>query len=111
MSTGFVKDTSSLYPWITKGPGEDLDYGIDWADPRDNWLGLEATIVTSTWSIYPSAASPSMQKHGEAIIGGKVTKVWLNLGNLGTKYLVTNQVVASDGRTGQRTFEVRIAQR
>jgi hypothetical protein len=109
MPTGFVKDSSSVLYWIQKGPGEDLNYSINWKKTGDDWLGA-ATIQTSTWSIAPNGALPALQKHGESINGG-YTICWLNGGVLGTTYIVTNTLVASDGRTASRSFEVRIIKR
>lgn len=110
MSTGFVRDSSSQYPWILKGPDEDLNYAIAWADPKDNWLGA-ATITKSDWFVVPMADVPSLQKHGEAVNGGNTPIVWLSGGVVGAKYLVTSQIETSDGRIGQRTFEVRVVKR
>lgn len=109
MPTGFVRDTSSEYPWIEKAATETLNYGFDWADPKDDWLG-SATITSSTWAIATSPIAPGLQKSGTSFVLGK-TSLWLSQGVIGRKYLVTNEVVTSDGRTGSRTFEIRIVKR
>jgi hypothetical protein len=110
MATGFVKDSSSTLYWINKGPGEDLNYGINWSKPTDNWLGDGNTITQSTWVVSPTGVSPALQQHGPTTNAGYAI-VWLKDGVVGQKYIVTNNIVTSDGRKGSRSFEVRIINR
>lgn len=109
MATGFTKDASSIYPWIEKAANEDLNYAFNWAKTGDDWLGAN-TIQSSTWTMSPSGASPGLQKYGEAINVG-LTIIKLKEGVAGRKYILTNKVTTSDGRIGERSFEVRVVKR
>lgn len=87
---------------IIKDPAEDLDYGYNWAP----WLGTD-TIVTSTWAI--SGPDSVLTKHS-ATNDTTTTTVWLAAGSVGA-YTVTNHVITTAGREGERSFTVRVENR
>lgn len=86
---------------FTKDPSELLDYQVSWAD----WLLSGETIATSTWTV------ASGLTEGVSSATTTVTTIWLSGGTNGEFYDVTNHVVTSAARTGDRTFTIQIVQR
>lgn len=87
----YIKDSAAV-----------LDYGFDWS--TDGWLGVD-TIATSTWTVPAGLTS-------EATSNTTTTAtVWLSGGTAGTVYQVTNRIVTAAGRTDERSFTVRVADR
>lgn len=75
--------------WPQKGPGENLDYSLNWAQP----LGTDA-ITSSSWTISDSSLTQT-----DASFTSKVAVVWLDGGTPNQTYTVTNTIVTAAGRT------------
>jgi hypothetical protein len=86
---------------FTKDPSELLDYQISWVD----WLAAGETISTSTWTV------ASGLTEGVSSATTTVTTIWLSGGTNGEFYDVTNHIVTSAARTGDRTFTIQIVER
>ncbi len=82
------------------GTGAQLDYTIDWSA----WLGTD-TIATSTWTL-PSQLAKATDSNTTT-----TTTVWLRNVSAarGAIYQVTNTITTAAGRTEQRSFSVRVA--
>ncbi|MFQ5783623.1 MAG: hypothetical protein ACE5H8_02215 [Alphaproteobacteria bacterium] len=85
---------------MTKDPDAVLPYRIDWTA----WLAGDS-IAASAW-IVPAG----LTKVGEAI-EGDVAVVTLSGGTAGETYVVTNRITTTDGRTDDRSFTLRAAER
>jgi Protein of unknown function (DUF1320) len=83
--------------WPNKGPGEILDYSLDWRASSPA-LALSETIVTSLHSISPSGLTLDSEGHDDT-----TTTAWLSGGTPGVAYRVTCTVTTSAGRVFQRT--------
>ncbi len=98
----------------TKDSAEVLDYAIDWdrssasAASGTGWLASGETIVTSTWAV-PTGITQTTP--APSITGGKSTTIWLSGGTTGARYTLTNHVTTSQGRQGERSFNVDIRDR
>jgi len=85
---------------FTKDPNAVLDYQVNWAA----WLGAD-TISTSAWTV------PAGLTKGAEANTTTTTTVWLSSGTAGSVYTVTNRIVTAGGRTEDRSFEIRVAER
>lgn len=90
MATSFVKD-----------PAANLDYVFDWSD----WLDGTDTITAHTIT-----AAEGLEVESSSATADAVT-VWLSGGTTGENYAVTCQVVTADGRTDERTIQIRVRER
>ena len=84
---------------FTKDPDAVLDYKFDWALP------LEADgdkLVSSTWIAGDGLTIDSSTQEDT------YTTVWLSAGNVG-KYVLTNRVTTSWGRTDDRTVYIYVS--
>jgi hypothetical protein len=86
---------------FTKDPSENLDYTITWAD----WLAAGETIVTSTWVV------PTGVVGGATSSTTTTATTWISGGVDGTTYEITNHVVTSAGRVGDRSFYLTVTDR
>lgn len=84
-----------------KDPDAVLPYKIDWTA----WLAGD-TLSTSTWSI-----PAGLTKVNDTTEAGTTAVVTLSGGAPGQIYVVTNRITTSDGRTDDRSFRLRIAER
>lgn len=87
---------------MDKDPSEKLDYAVDWTA----WLGSTETITTSTWAATPSGLTLS----GQSVTGGKAI-VWATGGTAGTVYTVTNHIITSQAREGERSLVIVVVDR
>jgi len=85
--------------WPYKDPDEILDYELDWASR----LPEGDTISTSTWIITGTGLVKDSDSHGD-----DSTTVWLSAGTLGTKYVLTNRVVTTGGRTMDQSVNLSV---
>ncbi|MCC6366857.1 MAG: hypothetical protein IT165_25325 [Bryobacterales bacterium] len=83
-----------------KDPNAVLDYSVDWT----RWLNGDS-IATSDWTV-PVGLTEVTDTH----TGTKAT-VWLSGGTVGATYTVTNRITTTGGRTDDRSFDVKIAER
>ncbi|WP_321471134.1 hypothetical protein [uncultured Paludibaculum sp.] len=83
-----------------KDPQSTLDYFVDWS----LWLGAD-TISASTWTVANGLRKVSDTHDGSTAV------VWLQGGQPGMHYTVTNRIATAAGRTDERSFVVRVAQR
>lgn len=90
----------SVVAQFSKDPSDTLDYGFEWS----GWLEVGETLVSSTWDI------PSGLTAGAASFTSTATTQWLASGTLGIEYTVTNHVLTSLGRVGDRSFTLLISQ-
>ena len=98
-------------PIIDKSPNEVLDYSQDWAAvaPNGPWLGAGETISSATVIVDPGLTLNSTVLSPTGV--ATVVSNWLQGGTIGNTYLVTVRVVTSAGRTGERSFRVRVVLR
>lgn len=95
---------------ILKDPSADEPQGFDWTDYLAE-LGA-VTITTSTWTI--TGPDALLTQHDKSIVAGSLkTQVYLTAGTLGTRYIVTNQIVTNSSPTvtDERSFEVLVQNR
>ena len=88
-----------------KDPAASIDYAIDWAV---GYLDGQ-TIASSDWAVAPAeaggvAVAATLTAPGRA--GATLTG-----GMRGHLYRVTNRVILSDGRTDERTLDLRVEDR
>lgn len=102
MTTQFEFDAQG--PWILKDPNAVLDYRLDWDAAGDSWLAGD-TIATSAWTLDPGISQTS------ATNTTTTATVWLSGGTAGSEYRVTNRITTAGGRTEDRSFRVRVAER
>lgn len=87
------------FPMWVKDPAAVKDYTLDWTA----WLGAD-TISSSTWTVPTGLIKVSSGSTDN------VSAVWLGGGTVGERYLVSNKIVTSGGRTEVRSFEIHIKQ-
>jgi hypothetical protein len=87
-----------------KDPDEIIDWTHDW---NDGWLSASETISTSVWTITPSG---SLAQTSESETTNTAT-IFLNSGNVGTLYRVTNRITTNQSRTAERTIVIRVEER
>jgi hypothetical protein len=78
-----------------KDPDEIKDYVLEWA-----LLLIADTIATSIW-IVPSGIVKNSDSHTN-----DTTTIWLSGGTAGAKYLFTNRITTTGGRTYDRTVKL-----
>jgi len=85
---------------FVKDPNAVLDYYVDWT----RWLNGD-TIATSVWTV-PAGLTNANDSHTTT-----AATVWLSGGTVGEAYKVTNRITTTGGRTEDRSFDVKIAER
>ena len=85
---------------FVKDPNAVLDYYVDWT----RWLNGD-TIATSVWTVAAGLAVANDTHTTTA------ATVWLSGGTVGETYKVTNRITTTGGRTEDRSFDVKIAER
>ncbi len=88
-----------------KDPGASIDYAIDWSA---GYLGGQ-TIAASTWRIAPDDAGGVTV--AAAVTAPGRTVATLTGGERGKLYRITNMVVLSDGRSDERSLDLRVEDR
>lgn len=88
-----------------KDPAATLDYAVDW---QAVYLDGQS-IIQSQWRIAPDAVD-CMTVTDAGQVGGR-TAVTLAGGQRGTLYRITNRVTLSDGRSDERSLDVRVEDR
>jgi hypothetical protein len=83
-----------------KDPNAILDYTVDWT----RWLNGDI-IATSSWTV-PAGLTAVSDTHTT-----KAATVWLSGGAVGETYTITNRITTTGGRTEDRSFDVKIAER
>lgn len=83
---------------FVKDPDAVLDFVVDWT----SWLQASETISTSTF-IVPAGIT----KNSESNTSLKAT-VWLSGGTNGNVYRLVNRITTNQGRTNDRTLEIRV---
>lgn len=84
-----------------KDPEAVLDYEVDWT----SWLAVGETITARTVTV-----PAGITKNSDSEAGGVVT-VWLSGGTAGTSYTIECLITTSAGRTDERSFTVKVAER
>lgn len=79
---------------IVHAPGAILDYGFNWV----SWLQLSETVVSSAWAIDPVLTLSGSQNVAN------VTSTFVNGGDVGKVYTLTNTITTNQGRTDSRTM-------
>lgn len=92
-----------------KDPAGKLDYTLDWAgDPPDGpWLAPGDTIANSSWT---DPVPPGLTKVSDDS-DDTTTTVWLEGGNVGVRYTLTNQIVTAEGRRDERDVDIVVRER
>lgn len=85
---------------FVKDPNAVLDYYVDWT----RWLNGD-TIATSVWAV-TAGLTVANDTHTPT-----AATVWLSGGVMGETYRVTNRITTAGGRTEDRSFDVKIAER
>ncbi|MCC6362142.1 MAG: hypothetical protein IT165_01380 [Bryobacterales bacterium] len=85
---------------FVKDPNAVLDYYVDWT----RWLNGDA-IATSVWAV-TAGLTVANDTHTTT-----AATVWLSGGVVGETYRVTNRITTAGGRTEDRSFDVKIAER
>jgi hypothetical protein len=85
-------------PIYTKDPGATKDYSFDWSD----WLQTGETISTSSWSVTSGITQVSESETTTT------TTIWLSGGAAGQRYLCTNTITSSGGRTEKKSIVIDI---
>lgn len=85
---------------FVKDPNAVLDYYVDWT----RWLNGD-TIATSVWTVAAGLTIANDTHTTTAAI------VWLSGGTVSETYKVTNRITTTGGRTEDRSFDVKIAER
>lgn len=91
-------------PLEIKVPGEEKDYGIDWAPEIAD---SEITIQSSLWTIVTPLGSPDLTVATHDI-DGQQTIVRLSGGQEEFDYTIENAIVLSNGETLHDAIEVRV---
>lgn len=92
----FVKDKDSV-----------LDYVVDWRQVLEDG----ETINNTEWTIEDKGNTEDLEQgpKGTTRQNGK-NLIWLAGGVVGERYEIQNRIETSEGRTYDRTFQVRIAE-
>ncbi len=86
--------------WFLKDPNEVLDYVRTWTE----FLAGD-TITTSTWTAETGITVSSSSNTTTT------ATVWLSGGTAGNRYLVTNRIVTTAGRTAEFSLPITVAHR
>lgn len=87
----------------TQDPDDRLDYPIDWS----RWLAkVGDTIVNSTWT----DITPGITTSDEAFTT-TATVVYIEGGEEGERYSLTNQITTAEGRRRSKTISVVIREK
>jgi len=87
-----------------KDPDATLDYEFNWLP----WLGTD-TISDSAWAITPSGSAgivTSSESHTTTS-----TRVFIEGGDVGEEYTLTNTINTTGSRTDERSIKIRIQER
>jgi len=87
-----------------KDPEAVLDYEFNWLP----WLGTD-TITNSSWAITPSGSGGIL---GSSESNTTTTaRVFVEGGDVGDEYTLTNTIVTTGSRTDERSIKIRIQER
>ena len=104
--TGFLSTNTGLT--IDKDPEATLTYTLDWT----TWLETGDTIATGTWTAAARRNDPTpLTIESSGIAETKKTYVELSGGQADKTYLITVEVVTSDGLSDRRNFRVNCVNR
>jgi hypothetical protein len=97
------------HPIITrkKDPAAKLDYGVDWS----SLLAEGVTIETSTWATEAGTDGAAALTLSDSDHDDATTVVWVEGGDDGVEYDLTNEVVLSNGAVDQRTIRINVVNR
>ncbi len=79
---------------IVHAPNAVLDYGFNWTA----WMQPSENVITSTWAIDPVLTLSGSQNVAN------VTSTFVNGGDVGKAYTLTNTITTNQGRTDSRTL-------
>lgn len=79
---------------IVHTPSAILDYGFNWTA----WMQPSETVVVSTWTIDPALTLSGQQNVANT------TSTFVNGGDVGKVYMLTNTITTNQGRTDSRTL-------
>ena len=85
-------------------PDAKLDYSVDWT----LWLPTGDAVDTSTWAVSPEG--PTLTS-STIDIDGKITTIWFEGGTAGSKYVLTNHIITTEGREDDRSITLKLAER
>lgn len=91
---------------FTKSPSAVLDYERTW----DDWLASGETIVSSVWTIAPSAGTVPLIIP-LSLVSGTSAFAWVSGGDADIDYILTNRITTNStpvARTDERSFRIRI---
>ncbi len=87
-----------MFTMPPQDPSAHLDYEFDWT----TWLDGD-TISASDWTCENPDITLSLSTHSTS-----TTKIWVEGGEVGITYLITNEITTVAGRIDQRTFKLKI---
>ncbi len=90
----------TIKPFI-KRPNERQFYSIDWTD--DGFLAEDETISSSLWTV-----PVGLTQHESDSIDSEniVTTIWIDGGEHGQEYLITNKITTSLGRIAEGAVKI-----
>lgn len=86
----------------TKDPNAVLDYAFDWIT---HWLGVSETITS-----HVVTTESGITKESDSESAGIVT-VWLSEGEHGKDYTVACKITTNEGRTDERSINIKCRER
>ncbi len=109
MTTSVVSDrtiAASSQGTFQHDPDEVLDYAIDWVDELN---GTEAIVESTFHGPHDSTTFGKLTLRDDDIGSpAEFTTFWLEGGNPGQTYMITNHIVTDEGREMDGTFYVAI---
>jgi hypothetical protein len=106
--------TANKQQEIVKDPDAILDYTFPWADWLDTDTISSAAITiadSDTLALASSSDHAQIPAAGYTISGGNTVIVWLKGGAVRDRAAVTCAITTAGGRTDERTFYVRVAEK
>lgn len=102
---------STVIPTKEKDPDEILDYVFDFAPNTNGRSGASTDYLDSGETISSHSVTVpagATLDSSAAILTNTAVRAWISGGTPGTTYRVLCQVVTTDGRTAERSFNLRV---
>lgn len=104
------------FKWPSKSPTETLDYSLDWS----RLLEASTMITSVVWLVeyegqatlsFPATTTVYGLRNNAQTVVGKITTIFLSLGELNRTYKLTCRITDSLGRVTERTVSITIRER
>jgi len=93
---------------LLKDPGSITDFRIDWGTA---FLGDGEAVTSSSWEIFPVEPPGGLVVDNEPPFTATDTTVFISGGIAGHLYQLTNRITTDQGRTDERSFIIRMAEK